>query len=64
LSGPVTGSYSFETTTGRGTGQASIDYYGGTGLVLYIVNANRLRIMGGGQRGFTPVGSAISIAQR
>lgn len=64
LSGPVTGSYAFDTATGRGAGQASIDYYGGSGLVLYIVNANRLRIMGGGQRGLTPVGSAISIAQR
>ena len=64
LSGPVTGSYTFDTATGRGAGQASIDYYGGTGLVLYIVNADRLRIMGGGQRGLTPVGSAISIAQR
>jgi len=64
LSGPVTGSYSFDIATGRGAGQTNIDYYGGTGLVLYIVNADRLRIMGGGQRGLTPVGSAISIAQR
>jgi hypothetical protein len=64
ISGPVTGNYAFDTTTGRGVGQASLDYYGGTGLVLYVVNADRLRIMGGGQRGLTPVGSAISVAQR
>lgn len=64
ISGPVTGSYAFDTATGRGAGLASLDYYGGTGLVLYVVNADRLRIMGGGQRGLTAVGSAISIAQR
>ena len=64
FSGPVTGSYAFDTVTGRGAGQVNIDYFGGTGLVIYVVNADRLRIMGGGQRGLTPVGSAISIAQR
>lgn len=64
ISGPLTGAYAFDTTTGRAAGTASLEYYGGTGLVIYLVNSNRLRIMGSGQRGLTPVGSAISIAQR
>jgi hypothetical protein len=64
ISGPLNGNYSFDTATGRGTGTASADYYGGTELVLYQVDDRRLRIMGSGRRGLTPVGSAISIAQR
>lgn len=64
ISGPLTGTYTLETATGRGTGSTSVDYYGGTAITLYLVDANRIRIMGSAQRGLTPVGSAISVLQK
>ncbi len=64
ISGPLTGSYVFDVTTGRAATTVSLEYFGGTGVVIYLVNNNRLRIMGSGQRGLTAVGSAISVAQR
>jgi hypothetical protein len=63
ISGPLTGTYTLETATGRGAGTTSVDYYGGTGITLYLIDSNRIRIMGNAQRGLTPVGSAISVLQ-
>jgi hypothetical protein len=48
-----------DLTTGRGTGEASTDYFGGTTVYYYIVNQNRIVMMGDG----TSVGSAINFLQ-
>lgn len=64
ISGPLTGTYTLDTATGRGAGTTSVDYYGGTGITIYLVDNNRIRIMGNAQRGLTPVGSAISVLQK
>ncbi len=58
-SSSVTVTHAADLTTGRGTGSASTDYFGGTSVYYYIVNQNRIVIMGNG----TSVGTAISFMQ-
>lgn len=58
-SSSVTVTHAADLTTGRGTGTASTDYFGGTAVYYYIVNQNRIVIMGDG----TSVGTAISFMQ-
>ena len=48
-----------DLTTGRGTGLASTDYFGGTTVYYYIINPNRIVLMGDG----TSAGTAINWLQ-
>ncbi len=58
-SNSITVTHAADLTTGRGTGTASTDYFGGTSVYYYIVNQNRIVLMGNG----TAVGTAISFMQ-
>lgn len=70
LANPISGSYSLDATTGRGIGTASVNYFGGLGFVLIVVNPDKIVVLGDGQGtqngGSTtgPVGSAITWLQR
>ncbi len=58
-SSSISVTHAADLTTGRGTGTASTDYFGGTTVYYYIVNQNRIVMMGDG----TSVGTAINFLQ-
>lgn len=53
-------SFTLDTATGRATGNAGSAAFGGLGVIVYVVDANRLRIMGDGRSSTGGTGTAIS----
>jgi hypothetical protein len=53
-------SFNLDTATGRATGNAGSAAFGGLGVIVYVVDANRLRIMGDGRSTTGGTGTAIS----
>lgn len=59
-SNAASATYTLDPATGRATGSAGSAAFGGLGVTLYIVDANRLRIMGDGRSQTGGTGTAIS----